>query len=151
MDNLEFRVGQLTKELVAQKLKSMEDPCAVAAGLVRQTLDVALKARPADASQVAADTCYGAMQGLMLAGQDFPKASVMILQAVSDHAASAGLDPTEQMLGALKGFARLSKLCTSEQLHEMKTRIEAAFNGAGEAFSYLLAQQPQGSNTSAIP
>lgn len=151
MDNMEFRVGQLTKELVAQKLKSMEDPCAVAAGLVRQTLDVALKTKPADSAQVAADTCYGAMQGLMLAGQDFPKAAVMILQSVSDHATMVGLDPTEQMMGALKGFAKLSKLCTNEQLHDIKTRIEMNFNGAGEAFSYLLSQQPQDGKTNATP
>jgi hypothetical protein len=149
MDNIEFRVGQLTKELVAQKLKSMEDPCGVAAGLVRQTLDVALKSKPADSTDIAADTCYGAMQGLMLAGQDFPRASVMILQAVSDHATAVGLDPTEQMMGALKGFAKLAKLCTSDQLHDIKTRIEANFNGAGEAFSYLLSQQPQDAKSNA--
>lgn len=142
MDNIDFKIGQLTKELVAQRLKSMENPCAVAADLARQTLDVAFKGQPADASQVVSDTCYGAMQGLMLAGQDFPKAAVLILQAVSDVSNTHGQDPTAMMFAAMRGFARLSKLCTDAQVHEIKMLIEAHFNGAGEAFSAALAEQP---------
>jgi hypothetical protein len=141
MDHIDFRIGQLTKELVAQRLKSMEDPCAVAAELVRQTLDVALKSKRADAAKIASDTCYGAMQGLMLANQEFTRATVMILQAVNDNATVLGLDPTAQMMAALRGYARLAKLCTIDQIQDMKTRIEANFNGAGEAFSTLLAEE----------
>ena len=41
MDDLE--ISKLTKEIVAERLKELPDPCSVAAGLLKDTLRIALK------------------------------------------------------------------------------------------------------------
>ena len=61
--------------------------------------------------------------------------------AVNDNATALGLDTTEQMMGGLRGLAKLARLCTADQALDMRTRIEAAFNGAGEAFAAVLSER----------
>lgn len=141
MDNNAFQIGQLTKELVALKLKELQNPCAVAAGLVKDAIAVACKARPQEARTVVSDACYGGMQGLLLADQDLARGAEMILGAVSEAAADASLDPTELMSYGLAGVARIAKFVTRERLVAIQSALEERFQGCGEAFSAALAQE----------
>lgn len=137
-----FRIAQLTKELVAQKVQKMEDPCAVAADLVKQTIVVALGAKPEDAEKVVSDACYGGLQGLYLSEQSLPRGALFILEAVAEAAGKVEQDPTALMQAALKGFARIKHLTTPDQLFAIRSEIEKSFNGTGEAFSAALAEIP---------
>jgi hypothetical protein len=138
----DFKVGQLTKELVAIQLKKMEDPCAVAADLICKTLRVALKSNQEGGDKIIEDAVLGGMQGLLLAGGDVPRGAILVLEAVADLAAEQGLDPTLAFAGALAGLARLRRVLLPAQLDELKAAVGAHFMGAGEVFSCLLAQQP---------
>lgn len=136
----DFRIGQLTKELVSIQLKKMGDPCAVAAELVRKTLRVALKPGQEQAG-VIADAVQGGLQGLLLCEGDVPKGGVLVLEAVAELAAELQLDPTESLRAALAGLARLRRLLLPDQLAELQAGVEARFQGAGEVFAELLSRQ----------
>lgn len=138
----DFKVGQLTKELVAIQLKKMEDPCAVAAGLVCKTLRLAIKPGETGAGKVIEDAVRGGMQGLLLSGGDVPRGGILVLEAVGELAVELQLDPTETLKSALLGLARLRPVLLQEQLDELKAGVEAHFLGAGEVFAGLLAEQP---------
>lgn len=146
----EFKVGQLTKELVAIRIKKLEDPCGAAADLVKQTIVVALKARPIEAEKVVGDACCGGLQGLYLADHDLSRGAVLMLEAVGEAANETMLDPTELMSYALKGFARLNRLATPEQLQAMREDLERAFHGCGQAFADALAAQPDPSRRQTV-
>lgn len=138
----EFKIGQLTKELVAMRIKKLEDPCGVAADMVKQAIVIALKARPIEAETVVSDACCGGLQGLYLSDHDLSRGAVLILQAVGEAADETMLDPTLLMSFALKGFARLNRLTTPEQLQAMREELERHFHGCGQAFADALAAQP---------
>lgn len=138
----DFKVGQLTKELVAIQLKKMGDPCAVAADLVCRTLRLALKPGEAGAGKIVEDAVQGGMQGLLLSGGDVPRGGVLVLEAVAELAVELQLDPTEVLKSALMGLARLRRVLLQEQLDELKAGVENHFLGAGEVFATLLAEQP---------
>lgn len=143
-----FEIGQLTKELVAVKLKKMADPCAAAAELVKNTLSVALKAcveDPEARDKAIADACRGGMTGLLLADQSLPKGGALILEAVVELAQQFELHPAEVMKSALKGMADLRRYLRADQLDDIKHEIGAHFMGAGEAFGLAikLAEQAE--------
>lgn len=142
----DLKVGQLTKELVALRLKQMEDPCAVTADLIRQTLLVALKALPVGdpgRGKVIEDAVYGGMQGLLLGDHNLTRGAVLALEAVVHLAMELELDSAEAIKSALTGLSRLRRLLASETLHELHTAVEEHFNGAGEVFSLLLDLQAE--------
>ncbi len=138
-----FEIGQLTKELVAMKLKKMADPCAAAAELVKQTLTVALAAVKTDAearSKAIADACKGGMTGLLLADQNLPRGAALTLEAVVELAGRHDLDPGESMRSALRGMAELRRYLREDQLDEIGREIGLHFMGAGEVFAEMLAK-----------
>jgi len=142
----EFRIGQLTKELVAIKLQKMSDPCAAAAELVQKTLSLALKGlSPNDPGldRLIADACRGGITGLLLADQNLAKGAVLILEVVAELASEFNLDPAQAMKGALHGLADLHRFVQPEQIYDITHRIEANFMGAGEAFSQILGEIKQ--------
>lgn len=138
----DFRIGQLTKEMVAARLKAMADPCAEAAELVRRTVTVALDGYKAgDAGgreKVVQEACQGGMTGLLLAEQNLAKGAALILQAVLDLAQEKGLDLTLATFSALKGIADMHRFATPAQMDEIRRELEARFMGSGEAFAYTL-------------
>lgn len=140
----EFKIDQLTKELVAAELNRMEDPCATTANLVKQTLAVALNGlQPGGAGpeKIIEDACRGGITGLMLAQHNIGKGAVLILGAVSELAGQYNLDPTQLLRSALRGIADLRRFLGPEDLHLLQHQIECHFMGAGEYFSVLL-QEP---------
>jgi hypothetical protein len=146
----EFRVGQLTKELVALKLKELQNPCAVAAGLVRQTITVALKARPEEAEKVVIEACYGGMQGLLLADQDLACGAVLIMGAVCEGAGDVGGDPTALMMFALTGIARFTKFIEHEKIVDISHSLEKRYQGVGVAFSEALSREAEVQKTPTV-
>lgn len=141
-----FEIGQLTKELVAMKLKKMADPCAAAAELVKNTLSVALKTcKDDDAARdkVIADACRGGMTGLLLADQNLAKGAALTLETVVELAGVHELHPAEVMKSALKGMADLRRFLRPDQLEDIQREIGTHFMGAGEAFQQAvkLAEQ----------
>lgn len=139
-----FRLGQLTKELVAAKLRAIDDPCAAAAGIVRAAISVAL-ATPMDGprqAQVIEEACKGGITGLLLAEQNVAKGSVAILRRVVEIAGEHHIDPTLAMESALRGIADLKRFILPERMEETKNAIDAEFMGAGEYLRRLLDAKP---------
>lgn len=139
-----FKVGQLTKELVAIQLKRMEDPCAAAADSVAKTLRVALKGVGADLPQrgkVIEDAVRGGMQGLLLAEQSVPRGGALVIEAMADLAQDLGLDPQDTLKSALTGLASLKHLLRPDQLDGLREELDAHFHGTGAVFSELLDKQ----------
>lgn len=136
-----FLIAQFAKELVAIRLSSTEDPCAVAAALVKETAAVALKARPHEAAVVVADACYGGLQALLLAGHDVSRGATLMLGEVLDLAGPLGGDPVALSEHALEGFARLRRLLTQEQIVDMLETLDSHFKGSGTTLARALTRQ----------
>lgn len=137
----EFQIGQLTKELVAIRLKKMTDPCAAAADLVKKTLAVTLQNTPPEhAAKVISDGCQGGITGLLLADQNLSKGAVLILEAVAELAAEHHVDPQEALKAALRGICDMRRFVRPDQLTEIQNEIEAHFDGAGQAFVDALTE-----------
>ncbi|MBI5200093.1 MAG: hypothetical protein HY925_00775 [Elusimicrobia bacterium] len=144
-----FRLGQLTKELVAAKLRTMDDPCAAAAEIVRATVSVALRGTPDNPSAwpaIIKDACQGGITGLLLSEQNVAKGATLMLHAVGAVAVENHMDPTEAMAAALQGIADLKRFMLPEKMCEVKSAIDAEFMGAGECLSKLLDGKPAMAN-----
>jgi hypothetical protein len=135
-----FNLGQLTKEMVASRLREMEDPCAVAARILEDALTSALrnaKGFGPGEKEMVSEACHGAMIGILLRHQDLSHGAVQVLRAACAAAQALSLDPTEFMTLAIEGLARIRNVAPPEQLHEMIYALEAEFMGAGEVFREL--------------
>lgn len=133
----ELRIHQLTKEMVAEELRLLGDPCATAASVVRKTLSAALPDAPEGTplDRVIEDAVRGAMTALLLADHSLPRGSLLVLEAVLDAAGAAHVDPTEAMRAALKGLSDLRRFVSPTRLEDIRVEIEAKYMGAGEAFA----------------
>ena len=143
----ELRIGQLTKEMVAEELRLLGDPCAAAAGVVRKTVAAAL-ANPGgevSALRLIEDAVQGAMTALLLADQSLARGGLLILDAVVDAAAEGHVDQTEGMRAALRGIADLRRFTDPARLDDIRLEIGAKYMGAGEVFAEFL-RAPKASN-----
>ena len=143
MSDQDFRIRQLTKELVSAKLGERGEPCAIAADLVRRTLEVALQGLALGAvaeSRVVEDACQGAMTGLLLHEKDLAKGAVLILDAVVDLAGRLNVDGTEMMRSAMRGIADMRRFSGPAVLSAIEAAIELEYQGAGSAFRAILAE-----------
>ena len=142
----ELRIVQLTKEMVAEELRLMGDPCAAAAAVVRKTLRAAFAgAGGAPAARVIEDAVKGSMTALLLADHSMTRGAILVLEAVVDVAAQRDLDPTESMRAALKGLADLRRFVDPARLDDIRLEIAAHYMGAGEVFvDYLRQTLPAG-------
>lgn len=146
----ELRIHQLTKEMVAEELRLLGDPCQTAAGVVRRTLTAALQGAPAGtaADRVIEDAVKGAMTALLLAEQSLPRGAMLVLAAVLD-ASAAAIDPTRAMRAALQGVADLRRFADVDRVEEVRVAIDAQYMGAGEVFSEFLRAPLPGGETPA--
>jgi hypothetical protein len=146
----DIRIVQLTKEMVAEELRLMGDPCAAAASVVRKTIDAAQQATPPQdfkPNVVIEDTVKGAMTALLLADHSVVRGSILVLEAVTDVAAKRGFDPTESMQAALKGLADLRRFVEPARLDDIRTEISAHYMGADEVFVEYLKAVPMPDKT----
>lgn len=140
-----FRIGQLTKELVAAQAREAADPCALAALIIRQTLQVSLKAVPAGDAAVGVtieDSVRGGLQGLILGNFDVAKGALLILGEMVRLADDLKLDPTQTLMGAMRGIASLKRLIPADRMDRVRLDIDVQFQGAGEAFREILHTVP---------
>ena len=140
----DFKIGQLTKEIVAAKLRELPDPCVAAVKLSIETLRVALKglaAGSAGDSAVVEDACRGCMTALLLNDQNLPRGAVMLLEGVVELSAELNLDQVELMRCALRGVADMKRFAP-QHLADISNALEGRFNGAGQAFDALCAELP---------
>lgn len=138
---VQFKVGQLTKELVAMNLKEVQNPCAEAAWLVRQTIVVALKAKPDEARSIVSDACYGGLQGLLISDQDLSCGALMILSALCGGSAEIPVDAALMRRYCIEGLARISKFVSGQDLTAISRALEKRQQGAGQSFSDAVAAQ----------
>jgi hypothetical protein len=139
----ELRLVQLTKEMVAEELRLLGDPCAAAASVVRKTLMAAFQgAAPGDTppARVIEDAVKGAMTALLLADHSLTRGSILVLEAVMDTASKRDLDPTESMSAALKGLADLRRFVDPARIDELRLEIEKHYMGVGEVFAEYLRE-----------
>lgn len=135
MDQL--RIGELTKEMVAEELRLLGDPCIAAAAVVRKALTAAFRSAPADLAppaRVIEDAVKGAMTALLLADHSLARGAILVLEAVHDVAEECHLDPTECMRAALHALAELRRFVEPARLDDIRLGIEAHYMGAGEVF-----------------
>ncbi len=146
----ELRIHQLTKEMVAEELRQLGDPCAAAAAVVRKTLSAALASPPDGTARerVVEDAVKGAMTALLLADQSLSRGGMLVLATVAEVAAETHMDPTEAMRAALSGLADLRRFVDPTRMEEIRIEIEAKYMGAGEVFNDFL-RAPVTSTTSA--
>ncbi|MBI4060877.1 MAG: hypothetical protein HY403_05545 [Elusimicrobia bacterium] len=143
MDQL--RIVQLTKEMVAEELRLLGDPCAAAASVVRKTLMAAFQGVPpgdTPPTRVIEDAVKGAMTALLLADHSVTRGSILVVEAVMDTAAERNLDPTDSMRAALKGLADLRRFVDPARIDDIRLEIEAHYMGAGEVFMDYLRGVP---------
>ncbi len=141
----QIRIAQLTKEMVAEELRQLGDPCAKAAAVVRKTLDAALTGDGgARADAVIEDAVKGTMTALLLAEQNLSRGALLVLETVHDAALAAHLDPTEAMRAALKGLSDLRRFAEPARVEEIRLAIDSRYMGAGEAFGELLREPMPG-------
>lgn len=126
----ELRLVQLTKEMVAEEVRLMGDPCATAA--------------PGDTppARIIEDAVKGAMTTMLLADQSMTRGSILVVEAVMDVAAKRDLDPTDSMSAALKGLADLRRFVDPARIDDIRLEIEAHYMGAGEIFKEYLRGIP---------
>ncbi|MFI5362876.1 MAG: hypothetical protein ACHQ49_12970 [Elusimicrobiota bacterium] len=143
MDQL--RIHQLTKEIVAEELRILGDPCAAAAAVVHKTLSAALQSPPDGTSpeRIIEDTIKGAMTALLLAEQSLSRGGLMLLDVVVDVAAKADLDPTESMRAALRALADLHRFVDPARIDDIRLAIESKYMGAGEVYAEYLRDAAQ--------
>lgn len=135
-----FNLGQLTKEMVASRLRELEDPCAVAAKILEDALTAALRTAKEfgpEQKAMVSEACHGAMIGILLRHQDLARGAVQALRAVCAATQTLCLDPTEVMTLAIIGIARIANVASGQQLHDIVYALEEEFMGAGEAFREL--------------
>lgn len=137
-----FLISQFAKELVSIRLRGTDDPCAVAATLVRETAAVALKSRPKEADIVIADACYGGLQALLLADQDLSRGATLMYASVLELAVPMRVAPSLLMEYALEGFARMRRFMTQGQVIDLLETLESRYAGSGAAFAKAIAKQP---------
>jgi hypothetical protein len=141
----ELRIAQLTKEMVAEELRLLGDPCVAAAGVVRKTLMAAFQGAGAGytpVAQVIEDAVRGAMTALLLADQSVARGSILVVEAVMDVAGKRDLDPTESMRMALKGLADLRRFVDPARIDDIRLEIDAHYMGAGDVFMEYLRAVP---------
>jgi len=139
----ELRIVQLTKEMVAEELRLLGDPCAAAASVVRKTLMAAFQgAAPGDTptARVIEDAVKGAMTALLLADHSMTRGSILVVEAVMDVAAKKELDPTDSMRAALKGLADLRRFVDPSRIDDIRLEIEAHYMGVGAVFMEYLRE-----------
>lgn len=139
----ELRLVQLTKEMVAEELRLLGDPCAAAASVVRKTLLAAFQgSAPGDTppARVIEDAVKGAMTALLLADHSMTRGSILILEAVMDVASKRDLDPTVSMSAALKGLADLRRFVDPSRIDDIRLEIEAHYMGVGAVFMDYLRE-----------
>jgi len=141
----ELRIHQLTKEMVAEELRILGDPCVAAAAVVHKTLSAALASPPEGTTpeRIVEDTVKGAMTALLLAEQSLARGGILVLEAVVDVAAKAHLDPTEAMSAALRALADLRRFVDPSRIDDIRLAIDAKYMGAGDVFvEYLRVPLP---------
>lgn len=141
----QFKVTQLTKELVAAELRNAPDPCLLAAQLIGKTLAVALKAIPRGdraAGLAIEEAVRGGLQGVLLAKYDVAKAGVMTVREMAQLARDLDLEATETLMSTLRGIASLKRLIPAGDMNRMRIDIDVEFAGAADALSDLLRQVP---------
>lgn len=140
MDQL--RIGQLTKELVAEELRLLGDPTATAGEVVRRTVKAALANLPPGTAPfvVIEDAARGAITAILLADQSLTRGAMRVLEAVLEIAAENNLDPTESMRAALRGLADLRRFVDPSRVDDVRVEIDAKYMGAGEVFVEFLRE-----------
>lgn len=142
----ELRMHQLTKEMVAEELRLLGDPCKTAAEVVGRTLRAALQSPPDGTApeRIIEDAVKGAMTALLLADQNLPRGAMLVLAAVLD-ASNDAVDPTAAMGAALRGVADLRRFTDPNRLEEIRLEVAARYMGAGELFvEFLREPLPEG-------
>jgi hypothetical protein len=140
-----FRVGQLTKEMVATRLKALGDPCAAAADVVKKTLTICLKGTNGWSEPycgVFADVCQGGLTGLLLSEQSLAKGATLILHAVAEVCSEQSLDAMDAMRCSLRGMARIKMIARAADIEDMRRAVRLEFMGAGEELDRQLEAVP---------
>ena len=140
----EFKISQLVKEMVAVRLRKIDDPCQAAAEVVGKTLLVTLKSfqAPEIRTRIVADSCYGGLIALVIAGHDLPKGAALFVAEASVAAEQLGLDSVAAMRDAMLGIASAQKILMPEQIGDIRDELERRYHGAGAAFEeYIKADK----------
>lgn len=137
----DFKIGQLTKVLVAERLRKMDDLCGAASEIVKQVLLVALKsATPADPTwkKIAQDACQGGITAILLSELDVAQGAMKILTATSEAAYELNLDAEEMRDAALRGIVDVRRFLSADKLLALQAELTKRSPKAGKDFAGML-------------
>ncbi len=135
----DFNLEQLTKEIVVERFKGIEDAPSAAGEIARQIVTKAItgtSARQAPRDSVHA-ACRGLMSGMLLLEKDLPRTAVEILLQMGAVAEATHQDPAELMTWAMEGIAPIAKLAGGQTCASVEEAIEHSFMGAGQVFAQI--------------
>lgn len=150
----EYRVGQLTKEMVITRLKALGDPCVAAADIAKKTMVVGLTGSSvvgANTRQLVKEICHGTMVGLILSDQSLPKGACLLLRVVAEVSSDLSMNPEDMMTYAIDGIVELRRLSTVDQMDEIRKAVARDFMGAGDVFRAALDKVEETIRASGAP
>ncbi len=143
----QYNLGELTKEMVASRLKSLEDAPAVAAEIVKKTIVAGVQGtrHAGQSPQVSVQQiCRGAVAGLLLIDKDLPKSAVCMLDKMAEASQEIQLAPEDLMTWAMEGIASMANVIPLDVQGRIRDAINDKYMGAGEVFEKLCLQHKKG-------
>jgi hypothetical protein len=141
-----FNLAQLTKVMLAARLKEVPDLAEATRQVVHETLKTYLRNLPPGSPELkegVREVARGAVTALLIRDQRLPRGTVHVLKGVELAAASYRLDPSEALAWALEGIADLKRFVPLDALLWISQEIEREFMGTGEAFRACLDRVPE--------
>lgn len=137
---MEYDFEKLGKEIVVSRLANVDDPYAVAGEAARKIAVAGVTGTRAqqDPRLTVAAVCRGVAKGMLMLEKDLPKTAVALLRQMAVVAQETNLDPSECMIWAMEGLAPVAKLAPNGGADSVRSAIDEAFMGAGEAFENIV-------------
>jgi len=141
-----FNLAQLTKVMLATRLKEVPDLAEATRQVVFETLKTYLRNLPPGSPELregVREVARGAVTALLILDQRLPRGTVHVLKGVDLAASSYELDPGEALTWALEGIADLKRFVPMDALLWISQEIEQEFMGTGQVFKACLAKVPE--------
>lgn len=135
----DFNLEKLAKEIVVERLKSVDDAPAGAGEVAHKMVSSAVNGTSAHQAphHTVTAVCRGLMSGMFLLEKDLPRTAVAILNQMSAVAGETHQDPAELMTWAMEGIAPVVTLAGGHVRDDVTAAIESSFMGAGDVFKQV--------------
>ncbi len=119
---------------IVSKLCNSTTPHMKVEPIITEHIAAAVAAPGASKQDTITQASYGAISGMALMEKNLPESASRILKAAADAATRIGADPTETMMWAMEGIAKLTPGLQPNDVSAIAAAIDADYHGAGQAF-----------------